>query len=79
MTRFWMDQVAAWSVVIFSIYYASQLSRDYLIPLFALLFIAAILSYYLCFMCTWDKENPVPHAAFHGIACLGIHCVIAGI
>ena len=79
MTRFWMDQVAAWSVVILSIYYASQLSREFLIPLFVLLSIAVLLSYYLCFVCTWDKEYPVPHAALHGIACLGIHCVIAGI
>ena len=79
MTRFWMDQAAAITIVILSIFYAFRMNRTYVWPLIALIAIAVALSYYLCRVCTWDSEAPGPHAALHVTACLGIHCIIAGL
>jgi len=79
MPIFWMDQYAAWSVVILSVLYASRLSWEYLIPLLTITAIAIGLSYSLCVLGSWDRSSPVEHAAIHATACLGIHVILAGL
>jgi predicted membrane channel-forming protein YqfA (hemolysin III family) len=79
MTRFWMDQVAAWSVVILSLFYITRIHSQYLWLALVFVLLAAGLSYYLCHVCSWNNENPFPHASLHLVACIGIHCILAGL
>lgn len=79
MTIFWADQIAIWSVVLMSLYYASQMtSITFQIFLAILCLLATALSIYLMVFCDWSKSYPVEHASLHGIAVAAFHCIIAG-
>lgn len=79
MPAFWMDQAAIGAVIAFSILYvATRLTRPYKWLLLPLLLIAAAFGYYLCCICSWDREYPTEHAILHLIGSLCGHCILLG-
>ena len=79
MYLFWLDQIAIWSVVIFSLYYASRAHGIYrtismTVCLLLLCFMSIVIS-------AWSKnlDAQTYHSGIHVFATLGIHSILLGI
>ena len=74
MTFFWLDQAAIAAVLVMSGYYVSRMQFSW--TLVGLLGAIAGLSWYLCYICTWDRSYPVEHGCLHGLVSAVFHTIL---
>ena len=79
MNLFWVDQIAIWSVSIFSLYYALQTTGFSRIALMAVCLLLLCLVAILGSKWSRNEEGVEYHSAIHVMTTLGIHCVLYGI
>ena len=79
MGMFWVDQIAIWSVTIFSLYYALQTSGYLRIALMTVCLFLLCLVAIIGSKWSRNEEAEVYHSAIHVITVLGIHCALYGI
>ena len=76
MVLFWTDQVAIWSVLIMTVFFALSLSYQKGLLFTGLFAVGLLISIFLLLICEWEKEYVLPHSLLHIIAFLGFSCVI---
>ena len=79
MKIFWVDQIAIWSVSIFSLYYALQTTGFPRIALMAVCLVLLCLVAILGSKWSHNEEAVEYHSAIHVMTVLGIHCALCGI
>ena len=75
MPFFWLDQAAIAAVLVMSGYYVSRMKSNQW-TLVGLLGAIAGLSWYLCYICTWDRSYPVEHGCLHALVSAAFHTIL---
>lgn len=73
---FWIDQIAVWSVITITLFYAFRAKPQYKLMLFMLSILMIGIGWFLS-KTWWDKkESSECHALIHILSALMVHCVL---